>query len=172
MKLKSLTLLMALVLFAAACGSQQGSEQTVAEDRAAAGGEEEKSQELRRISRLDDPTERIQKLEAFIQANSGDPIVSRAQSSLLRALAEEEPKRALELADQMLQDPEAGNIVQHELRSLIKKLPTELSGADHALPVQDEQWIADVIESASSEVLARLRVDDHISASDPEVAAS
>jgi hypothetical protein len=121
MKLKSLVLLMALVLFAAACGSQQGSEQTVAEDRAAAGGEEEKSQELRRISRLEDPTERIQKLEAFIQAHSGDPIVSRAQSSLLRALAEEDPKRAVELADQMLQDPEADTIPSSRMNATMFK---------------------------------------------------
>ena len=61
--------------------------------------------------------------------------------------------------DQLKNDPEAGNILEHELRSLLKKLPAELAGDDQTLPIDDPAWIADVIESASSEVLARLQID-------------
>jgi DNA repair exonuclease SbcCD nuclease subunit len=56
-------------------------------------------------------------------------------------------------------DPEASGFIEHELRSLLKKLPPELSGDNPALPIHDPAWIADVIESASSEVLGRLQME-------------
>jgi len=107
MKFHSLIILFTIVLLAAACGSRQGSEQAAVADRAGTDEQDAKTQELRKIAQVDDAAERIKQLESFIQANSGDPIVTRAQSSLLRALAEEDPKRAIQLADRMLQDTEA-----------------------------------------------------------------
>jgi exonuclease SbcD len=53
-------------------------------------------------------------------------------------------------------DPQANEIVQHELRALIRKLPTELNEAD-ALPVHDSQWINELIEAAAAEVFGRLQ---------------
>jgi hypothetical protein len=52
--------------------------------------------------------------------------------------------------------PDVGEAIEHELRSLLKKLPAELSGHDSVLPADRPEWVADLIESASSEVLGRL----------------
>jgi hypothetical protein len=59
--------------------------------------------------------------------------------------------------DELKNDPGAGGVIEHELRSLLKKLPTELGVDNQTLSVEDPAWVADLIESASSEVLARLQ---------------
>jgi exonuclease SbcD len=59
--------------------------------------------------------------------------------------------------DDLKNDPGAGGVIEHELRSLLKKLPTELGVDNQTLSVEDPAWVADLIESASSEVLARLQ---------------
>ena len=59
--------------------------------------------------------------------------------------------------DELKSDPQAGDVLEHELRSLLKKLPHEIADDHETCQVHDPQWVADVIESASSEVLGRLQ---------------
>jgi hypothetical protein len=59
--------------------------------------------------------------------------------------------------DELKNDPDAAEVIEHELRSLISKMPVELAGDEGTLAVDDPQWIAELIESASSEVLGRLQ---------------
>jgi DNA repair exonuclease SbcCD nuclease subunit len=60
---------------------------------------------------------------------------------------------------ELRQDPEAGGLIEHELRSLIKKLPVELVDDKQTLPIEDDQWIAELIESAAADVVGRLQVE-------------
>ncbi len=55
------------------------------------------------------------------------------------------------------QDPSADQLVEHELRSLLKKLPAEVGGDGQPLPLDDPRWIAQLIESASADVIGRLQ---------------
>ena len=48
--------------------------------------------------------------------------------------------------------------IEQELRSLIKKLPLE-SDSENAFPFDNEQWITELVDSASSEVLSRLQTE-------------
>ncbi len=59
--------------------------------------------------------------------------------------------------DELKSDPDAGGAIEHELRSLLKKMPAELAGDNQTLAIHDPQWIAEMIESASSEVMGRLQ---------------
>lgn len=54
---------------------------------------------------------------------------------------------------------EAGKAVEHELKSLVKKLPQELTGQNTPIQSGDPQWVCDLIESASAEVLGRLQAE-------------
>lgn len=54
---------------------------------------------------------------------------------------------------------EAGKAVEHELRSLLKKLPQELTGRNMPVQTGDPEWVADLIQSASAEVLGRLQTE-------------
>lgn len=47
--------------------------------------------------------------------------------------------------------------IEHELRSLIKKLPAELSSDSDVLPVDDDKWIKELIDSAAADVIDRLQ---------------
>lgn len=48
-------------------------------------------------------------------------------------------------------DPEVASVVEHELRSLMKKLPPEMAN-----PLADPLWIGQVVEAASADVMGRL----------------
>lgn len=52
-------------------------------------------------------------------------------------------------------DPKVSDVVQHELRSLLRKLPAELNELD-ALPTDRSQWTDELVESAAAEVYGRL----------------
>lgn len=59
------------------------------------------------------------------------------------------------VVDELRNDPDAGTAIQQELKSLIRKLPTELSEVD-AIPVDQPQWVEHLLDSATAEVLGRL----------------
>lgn len=59
--------------------------------------------------------------------------------------------------DELSRDTESNGAIEHELRSLLKKLPVELAGDKQTLLLNDPQWISEMIESAASEVLGRLQ---------------
>ncbi len=64
------------------------------------------------------------------------------------------------IVDELRRDPDAGALVEHELRSLLKKLPPEVAADGEAIPLNDPQWLAQLIESASADVIGRLRMED------------
>ena len=51
-------------------------------------------------------------------------------------------------------------VVETELRSLMKKLPTELGGADAVLNCHDDAWVQQLIESAAAEIYGRLHASE------------
>lgn len=57
------------------------------------------------------------------------------------------------------EDPQAGKIIEQELRSLIKKLPVELVDDGQTIPIEDSEWITELIESASADVVGRLQAE-------------
>ena len=59
--------------------------------------------------------------------------------------------------DQLKGDTDAGGVIEDELRSLLKKLPPELLGSNQPINTDNSQWVVDLIESASAEVLGRLQ---------------
>jgi DNA repair exonuclease SbcCD nuclease subunit len=63
------------------------------------------------------------------------------------------------VVDQCKSRADTAGLIENELSSLLSKLPAELAGDGETLPVHDPQWIADLLESASSEVLGRLGGD-------------
>lgn len=60
------------------------------------------------------------------------------------------------IREQLRTDPQAHDWIEHELRSLIKKMPVEMD-VSQALPLQDEDWVAELVESAAAEVIGRLQ---------------
>lgn len=64
------------------------------------------------------------------------------------------------VVESLRQDSELESLVEQELRSLIKKLPSELGDHDQAIPLGDPQWLAQLIDSASADVLGRLRYEE------------
>jgi DNA repair protein SbcD/Mre11 len=60
------------------------------------------------------------------------------------------------IADQFRNDRESVALIEQELRSLMKKLPVEFD-PDQMFPFADERWVAQLIESASAEVIGRLQ---------------
>jgi DNA repair exonuclease SbcCD nuclease subunit len=65
-----------------------------------------------------------------------------------------------QVVTQLQSDDDAASVVQQELKSLLKKLPQELTDGGEAIPLHDPQWLAELIESASADVLARLRLEE------------
>lgn len=59
--------------------------------------------------------------------------------------------------DELKSDPNAGAVIDQELKSLLKKLPTELDLQGSAFAIDDAEAVADLIESASAEVLGRVQ---------------
>jgi DNA repair exonuclease SbcCD nuclease subunit len=59
--------------------------------------------------------------------------------------------------DELKRQDDLSRLIKDELQSLNKKLPVELAGEDPALPLDDPEWMTDLLESAASEVLARLQ---------------
>lgn len=62
------------------------------------------------------------------------------------------------VSSQLRSDTAVADLVEQELRSLIKKLPVELDAAQ-TLPVGNAEWVAQLIESASAEVVGRLHAE-------------
>ncbi|MGI9473418.1 MAG: metallophosphoesterase family protein [Rubripirellula sp.] len=60
---------------------------------------------------------------------------------------------------QFKESDDSAKTIEHELRSLLKKMPQELVGPNMPIQTEDPQWIADLIESASAEVLGRLQTE-------------
>ena len=58
---------------------------------------------------------------------------------------------------ELKQDADLAVVMEGELQSLSKKLPSEISGADPVLPLDDPAWVGELLESAASEVLGRLQ---------------
>lgn len=78
------------------------------------------------------------------------------RSQVHHAMEMEGPLESLKtVIEDLKRDPEASEIVQHELRSLLRKLPSELNETE-AFPIHQSQWVDDLIESAAADVLGRL----------------
>jgi hypothetical protein len=70
----------------------------------------------------------------------------------------EGPMESLAVVMQQLKsDSNLAEIVEHELRSLTKKLPEDLRGADATFDVADADWVKTLVESAYAEIHSRLQ---------------
>jgi hypothetical protein len=147
MKFHTLFILVTVGLLAVACSQPQESEQAALQENAATDEQEAKTQELRKIAQVKDPAVKIKQLESFIEENSGGPIVSRAQTTLLRTLAKEEPMRAIELADQMLQDSDAAQAPSSRRNAMMFKFIALRNLKDEAAL---EKMGAEILESETN----------------------
>lgn len=59
--------------------------------------------------------------------------------------------------DELQSDPDVSGLIESELASLLRKLPAELGSDGQSFSLENSAWIADLIESASSEVFGRLQ---------------
>lgn len=64
-----------------------------------------------------------------------------------------------EVISELRQSDELGDVIEHELRSLIKKLPVELVDDHQTLPIDDQRWVTELIEAASADVIGRLQTE-------------
>ncbi len=60
---------------------------------------------------------------------------------------------------QLRGDDAANELVGQELRSLVKKLPPEVTAGSTPLPLDDPQWIGELIESSAADVIGRLQTE-------------
>jgi len=121
-------------------------------------GESELNRELRRQHK---------QLRASLQAVSvtyGHDLVwledvkvhTKSPASQAATLEMDGPLKSLRtVVDQLKSDTQLDEVVRHELRSLLRKLPTELSDMD-SLPTHRKDWTRDLVDSATAEVLGRL----------------
>lgn len=85
--------------------------------------------------------------------------VRTAPDSQVPLLDMDGPLESLSIvSNQLRSDTDVASLVEQELRSLIKKLPIELD-AEQTLPLGDAHWVAQLIESASAEVVGRLHTE-------------
>ncbi len=111
-------------------------------------------------------------LQAALRATSVSHGADRVwlEKVRVKTTAQQQPATAVELEgplesltaviDELKTDPNLKTIIEDELRSLIKKLPSEVEGSDISLDVDDPNWIEQLIESASAEIQGRLQTPE------------
>ena len=62
-----------------------------------------------------------------------------------------------QVVQELRQDPEIIATVERELQVLIKKLPPEVDCGGDTLPLSNPQWLDGLIDSASADIIGRLR---------------
>lgn len=85
------------------------------------------------------------KIRCVEKASAASPVEMEGPLASLTAVIE-----------QLKREDALPDLIQDELQALHKKLPPELTGDDPVLPLDDADWVAELLESASAEVLARL----------------
>ena len=84
----------------------------------------------------------------------------------------EELDGPLQSLTQVVQDlqlqPDLSEILQTELGALIRKLPAEFLGRDSTFDFEDSQWMKQLVDSASADILGRLQRNE-LTAEKPEV---
>jgi exonuclease SbcD len=62
-----------------------------------------------------------------------------------------------QVVEELMQDPHMVATVERELQALIKKLPPEVDCGGDTLPLSNAQWLHELIDSASADIIGRLR---------------
>lgn len=58
--------------------------------------------------------------------------------------------------DELRSEPDLSGVIEHELRSLNKKLPDDLCGVESSIDIENAQWVSALVESAAAEIRGRL----------------
>ncbi len=80
-----------------------------------------------------------------------------APASVVTADLEGPLQSLVAIVQQLKTGDDKSDILEMELNSLLKKLPTEMVGSDTDFDPQNQQWLDDLIESASADLIDRLQ---------------